>query len=51
MIWSSIDDVFRVPDYLNWYTSNAYLSEYTVRICLRLNLYFQRIKKLLQDKK
>ena len=29
----------------------AYLSGYTGRICLRLNLYFQHIKKLLQSKK
>ena len=29
----------------------AYLSGYTGQICLRLNLYFQHIKKLLQSKK
>ena len=29
----------------------AYLSGYTGRICLRLNVYFQHIKKLLQIKK
>ena len=29
----------------------AYLSGYTGRICLRLNLYFQHIKKLLKVKK
>ena len=29
----------------------AYLNGYTGRICLRLNLYFQHIKKLLQNKK
>ena len=29
----------------------AYLSGYTERIWLRLNLYFQHIKKLLQSKK
>ena len=28
-----------------------YLSEYTRQICLRLNLYIQHIKKLLQSKK
>ena len=28
----------------------AYLSGYAKRICLRLNLYFQHIKKLLQSK-
>ena len=29
----------------------AYLSGYTGLICLRLSLYFQHIKKLLQNKK
>ena len=29
----------------------AYLGGYTGQICLRLNLYFQHIKKLLQSKK
>ena len=29
----------------------AYLSGYTGRICLRSNVYFQHIKKLLQIKK
>ena len=36
---------------INTSTVTAYLSGYTGRICLRLNLYFQHIKKLLQSKK
>ena len=33
------------------YGVTAYLTGYTGQICLRLNLYFQHIKKLLQSKK
>ena len=53
MIWSSLDDIFRLPDYFSSNTTNltAYLSGYTGLISFRLNLYFQHIKKLLQSKK
>ena len=53
MVWSSLDVIFCPPDYVISYAINvtAYLSGYTKQICLKLNLYFQHIKKLLQSKK
>ena len=41
----------KVKNFLGNILVTAYLSGYAERICLRSNLYFQHIKKLLQSKK
>ena len=48
---TNIVNIFVKHVLIQYMLVTAYLSGYTGRICLRLNLYFQHIKKLLQSKK